>query len=149
MAFVPHDFVPELIGHTACRWQAILPSLAPIESHGIFIGDFFIHYLDSPEQALLVIPIFSQIKPGGGGTFIATDGIGAIARRLLAVPQGIRPGLHNADDSFNFSDRLAECKDFVELTGDIGDVILMHPLMVSFCFKRMLLYLRDDSNAFL
>ncbi|THH01554.1 hypothetical protein EW026_g1142 [Hermanssonia centrifuga] len=36
-------------------------------------GDFFIHFLDSPEQALLVIPIFSDIKPRGGGTYIAPD----------------------------------------------------------------------------
>ena len=31
-------------------------------------GDFFVHYLDSPEQALLVIPLFTDIVPGGGGT---------------------------------------------------------------------------------
>ena len=33
-------------------------------------GDFFVHFLDSPEQGLLVIPLFSQIRPGGGGTYI-------------------------------------------------------------------------------
>ena len=33
-------------------------------------GDFFIHYLDSPEQALLVIPLFTDVVPGGGGTVI-------------------------------------------------------------------------------
>ena len=26
-------------------------------------GDFFVHFLDSPEQALLVIPVFSDIAP--------------------------------------------------------------------------------------
>lgn len=31
-------------------------------------GDFFVHYLDSPEQGLLVIPLFTDILPGGGGT---------------------------------------------------------------------------------
>jgi hypothetical protein len=33
-------------------------------------GDWFTHFLDSPEQALLVIPLFSDIKPKGGGTVI-------------------------------------------------------------------------------
>ncbi|KAJ0270512.1 hypothetical protein COL940_011640 [Colletotrichum noveboracense] len=31
-------------------------------------GDFFVHYLDSAEQGLLVIPLFTDIVPGGGGT---------------------------------------------------------------------------------
>ena len=31
-------------------------------------GDFFMHYLDSPEQALLAIPLFTDIVPLGGGT---------------------------------------------------------------------------------
>jgi hypothetical protein len=48
-------------------------------------GDFFLHFLDSPEQALLVIPIFSDIAPGGGGTAICTDGIGVVARHLVSV----------------------------------------------------------------
>ena len=38
-------------------------------------GDFFVHFLDSPEQALLVIPLFSDIKPRGGGTYICPDGV--------------------------------------------------------------------------
>jgi hypothetical protein len=46
-------------------------------------GDFFIHFLDSPEQALLVIPLFTDIKPRGGGTAICTDGIKLIAQRLV------------------------------------------------------------------
>ena len=42
-------------------------------------GDFFVHFLDSPEQALLVIPLYSDIKSQGGATYIATDGIDMIA----------------------------------------------------------------------
>ena len=33
-----------------------------------------VHFLDSPEQALLVIPIYSDIKPEGGGTYICPEG---------------------------------------------------------------------------
>lgn len=46
-------------------------------------GDFFIHFLDSPEQGLLVIPLFSDIDPKGGGTVICTDGIGVFAKHLV------------------------------------------------------------------
>jgi hypothetical protein len=48
-------------------------------------GDWFIHFLDSPEQALLVIPLFSDIKPKGGGTVICTDGIGLVAKHLVGL----------------------------------------------------------------
>ena len=47
-------------------------------------GDWFIHYLDSPEQALLIIPLFSDIEPKGGGTVICEDGIALVARRLVS-----------------------------------------------------------------
>jgi len=46
-------------------------------------GDWFTHYLDSQEQALLIIPLFTDIKPKGGGTVICTDGIKLVAERLV------------------------------------------------------------------
>ena len=46
-------------------------------------GDFFVHFLDSPEQGLLVIPLFSDIEPQGGATYICPDGIGKIAKYLV------------------------------------------------------------------
>lgn len=49
-------------------------------------GDFFVHFLDSPEQALLIIPLFSDIQPKGGGTALCTDGIGLVAKRLVSRP---------------------------------------------------------------
>jgi hypothetical protein len=48
-------------------------------------GDFFVHFLDSPEQALLVIPLWSDIVPRGGGTVICTDGIKHIAKLLVFI----------------------------------------------------------------
>lgn len=96
-------------------------------------GDFFLHFLDSPEQALLVIPIFSQILPSGGGTYIAPRSIASIARHLESHPEGVLPG------NFDFTARLKESEgDFVELTGDVGDVILMHPLMLHSASKNAL-----------
>jgi hypothetical protein len=46
-------------------------------------GDFFVHFLDSREQALLVIPLWSDIVPKGGGTVINTDGTRYIAKHLV------------------------------------------------------------------
>lgn len=95
-------------------------------------GDFFLHFLDSPEQALLVIPIFSDIVPRGGGTYINPSGITAIAKHLAAHPEGVQPGMGAGDGRFDFLARVREAgdDDFVELTGEVGDVILMHPLML-------------------
>lgn len=43
-------------------------------------GDFFVHYLDSPEQGLLVIPLFTDIMPEGGGTMICPEAIPTVAK---------------------------------------------------------------------
>ena len=115
-------------------------------------GDFFVHFLDSPEQALLVIPIFSDIKPRGGGTYIAPDGIDMIARYLLAHPEGVIPEsmtfrpstcptLESAKDDPGFWSHLEEvkkCQKFVEVTGEVGDVVLLHPLMLHSASKNNL-----------
>ena len=47
-------------------------------------GDFFVHFLDSPEQGLLVIPIFTDIEEDGGGTMVAPEGIGKVAKWLVS-----------------------------------------------------------------
>ena len=104
-----------------------------------------VHYLDSPEQALLVIPIFSDIKERGGGTFISPDGIPLIARYLADHPEGVLPtGLSFTPSTSQYASKNMEldpfywshlkevkrCKRFAEMTGDIGDVVLLHPLML-------------------
>lgn len=48
-------------------------------------GDFFVHFLDSREQGLLVIPLFTDIKEGAGGTVICPDAIGKIAKHLVRL----------------------------------------------------------------
>ncbi|EEB98224.1 hypothetical protein MPER_02310, partial [Moniliophthora perniciosa FA553] len=97
-------------------------------------GDFFVHYLDSPEQALLVIPIFSDIKPRGGGTFIAPEGIDLVARYLAKHPEGVLPtGLsftpstttaptYEEDPCYwSHLHEVKKCEHFVEVTGEVGD----------------------------
>ncbi|KZT09288.1 uncharacterized protein LAESUDRAFT_735537 [Laetiporus sulphureus 93-53] len=122
-------------------------------------GDFFVHFLDSPEQAMLVIPLFSDIKPRGGGTYISPDGIDLIAPYLAAHPEGVLPtGLsftpststapEPKDDPGYWSHlkEIRRCKRFVEVTGEIGDVVLMHPLMLHSASKNHLREVRVITN---
>ncbi|KAI0971657.1 hypothetical protein F4678DRAFT_70779 [Xylaria arbuscula] len=104
-------------------------------------GDFFVHYLDSPEQALLVTPLFTDVVPSGGGTVICPPGIDAVARWLHAHPQGVSPWMRPRDDAdFTaekknaewYQDGMRDVPDeaFVEVTGSVGDVYVLHPLMM-------------------
>ena len=87
-------------------------------------GDFFRHFLDSPEQGLLTIVIWSDIEPRSGGTFVAADSIAPIARHLAAHPEGLLPS------EAGFGALIDQCAKFVELTGRTGDVVLIHPYML-------------------
>lgn len=84
-------------------------------------GDWFRHFLDSPEQGLLTVVIWQDIEPRSGGTFVATDSIGPIARYLMEHPQGLVPR------EAQFGLQIDQCKAFGELTGKAGDVVLIHP----------------------
>ncbi|CAE6350818.1 unnamed protein product [Rhizoctonia solani] len=109
-------------------------------------GDFFLHFLDSPEQALLVIPLYSDINPRGGGTYIAEDSISAIARWLRDHPEGVVPGMGPGEAKFDFAARLKDCKLFTEMTGERGDVILLHPLMLHSASKNHTRSIRFITN---
>ncbi|GJC86453.1 hypothetical protein ColLi_09291 [Colletotrichum liriopes] len=101
-------------------------------------GDFFVHYLDSPEQGLLVIPLFVDIVPGGGGTFICPEAIPKVAKHLHDNPDGVSPRMVPRDDpdfakekNLDWFNSLARsCSEFVETHGKVGDVYLLHPLML-------------------
>lgn len=90
-------------------------------------GDFFRHFLDSPEQGLLTIVIWSDIEPQGGGTFVACDSVPPVARLLAAHPEGVPP---SGAPEASFGSLIHQCRDFVELTGKIGDVALIHPFVL-------------------
>jgi hypothetical protein len=87
-------------------------------------GDFFRHFLDSPEQGLLTIVLWSDIEPRAGGTFIAPDSVAPVARLLAQRTDGVLP------DDFPYDDLISQCTSFVETTGRLGDVVLMHPYML-------------------
>ena len=120
-------------------------------------GDFFVHYLDSPEQGLLVIPLFTDINPGGGGTFICPDAIPKLAKHLYEHPKGVSPYMVPPSDdpdmrgekSLDFFCKVARSmpKDaFAEATGKVGDVYLLHPLMLHSASNNKLRQLRVITN---
>lgn len=114
-------------------------------------GDFFVHFLDSPEQALLVIPIYSTIHPRGGGTYICPDAMPLTANYLAQHPEGVLPtGKSFTPSTTTYADpkdhpehwshleTAKRCHEFVECTGEVGDVILLHPLMLHSASKNYL-----------
>ncbi|KAL2819263.1 hypothetical protein BDW59DRAFT_151561 [Aspergillus cavernicola] len=116
------------------EWEGRWPNPKDLDNWHVD-GDFFVHYLDSPEQALLVIPLFTDIKPHGGGTMICPDAIPLMAKHLYNHPEGVSPqmvprGQTPQHKGLSFwSSLIQECSEFHEMTGNVGDVVLMHPLM--------------------
>ena len=87
-------------------------------------GDFFRHFLDSPEQGLLTLVLWTDVVNQGGATFVAGDSVGPVARRLFEHPEGLLPG------EFQTGALVAQCREFLEATGEAGDVYLLHPFML-------------------
>ena len=87
-------------------------------------GDWFRHFLDSPEQGLLTVILWDDVLPQSGGTFVATDSVGPIARYLVNYPEGLVP------KEAAFGTMIAQCENFVEATGKAGDVYLLHPYIL-------------------
>jgi Phytanoyl-CoA dioxygenase (PhyH) len=104
-------------------------------------GDFFLHFLDSPEQALLVIPVFSdEIKKQGGGTFITPESIPIVAKILADSPKGLGPF------DIDYRAIAKQCTNFVEVTGKMGDVVLLHPFMMHSAAPNLLRIPRFITN---
>jgi Phytanoyl-CoA dioxygenase (PhyH) len=99
------------------RWQPPSPAAGGWHKD----GDFFRHFLDSPEQALLTLVLWTDMLPKGGGTFVAADSVPVVARFLAGHPEGVLPG------NFDYAELIGQCRDFVEMTGKAGDVVLLHP----------------------
>ena len=90
-------------------------------------GWHFRHFLDSPQQGLLLAFFFSDILPNSGGTQICVDSVGVVARLLAQYPEGIHP---DTVQSYIKPHMIKECNEFEELTGEAGDLAIMHPYMV-------------------
>jgi hypothetical protein len=99
-------------------------------------GDFFRHFLDSPEQGLLTLVLWSDVRHRGGATFVATDSVSPVAQFLAAHPEGVYPVEVPAPEGgpepvrFSYPDLIGACSRFAEATGELGDVYLLHPYVL-------------------
>jgi Phytanoyl-CoA dioxygenase (PhyH) len=88
-------------------------------------GDDFHHHLTSPEQGLVTVFLFSDVSTGDGGTAVAVGSHHAVAHLLGdAEPAGLR-----------YQDLLRKLPSVggtqvVELTGEAGDVAMLHPFLI-------------------
>ena len=87
-------------------------------------GSHFRHFLDSRDEALLTIVLWSDMLHQGGGTFIAPDSVRVLARYLYEHPEGVRP------EDFDFQELVSRCTQFEEVTGKAGDFLILHPFML-------------------
>lgn len=101
-------------------------------------GAYFRHFLNSREQALLTIVLWSDVAHQGGGTFIAPDSVGHVARYLADHPEGV--------ESVPAQDIIQKCTKFVEVTGEIGDFVILHPFMLHASSQNVLARPRFMSN---
>jgi hypothetical protein len=103
-------------------------------------GDFFRHFLDSPEQGLLTLVLWTDVVSQGGGTFVAADSVPVIARLLAEHPEGLLP------EEFDYQSLIHQCHDFVEITGAVGDVVLIHPFTLHATSQNVLRRQRFITN---
>lgn len=89
-------------------------------------GDPFRHFLDSPEQAVGTMVLWTDVRSRGGATFIVPDSPGAMARYHAAHPEGVMQETLQRD----YAEILTGCSRFEEVTGKAGDVYLLHPFML-------------------
>jgi hypothetical protein len=86
-------------------------------------GNWFRHMLTSPKQGLLVVGIFTEIRPHWGGTVLALGSHKRTARVLARHPGGI-------GHLELFREVLKEpLGPFHEVTGEPGDAVLIHPFL--------------------
>jgi len=87
-------------------------------------GGYFRHFLDSPEQALLTIVCWTDMRHQGGATFVSPDSVGVVARYLADHPEGVPA------NAWNVQPLLEQCARFEELTGSAGDFAILHPFIL-------------------
>jgi hypothetical protein len=89
-------------------------------------GDWFRHFLDSPEQGLLGIVLWRDVTLDMGPTCVASDSIGPMAELLATHPEGFDP----AELKAPVREILAGCHDIRPLTGAQGTMVFGHPFLL-------------------
>ena len=84
----------------------------------------FKQFLDSPENGLVMMPLYTDVLPRSGGTFLALDSLRHVARHLFASPEGVMP--HDP----RLVRLISHSETFAEATGEAGDVYFLHPFLL-------------------
>lgn len=84
-----------------------------------------IYRLDSREVGLVVYSLWSEVKPRGGGTFLAPGALPGLARYLAARPKGVSKHDFPAQALLDGAD-----PRYFEFSGPVGSVLVTHPLML-------------------
>jgi Phytanoyl-CoA dioxygenase (PhyH) len=115
--------------HTAMGWWPIrFPGFRdPPYGDDWHVEGNFRHRLNSPEQAILNLFLFTDVEPGGGATLLAEGSHLRVAQILTAIgPAGIGAGA--------LRDRVARLPgvfdSVVGACAAAGDVVLAHPLLL-------------------
>ena len=115
-------------------------------------GDWYTQFLDGPEQALLMIFMWTDTAPRGGGTYLASDSVRHNARLFAQHPEGLPCVPRNDGDNpmadasaaYARAERGGELGDGgdnsiislcsnerrYELVGKAGSIALVHPWML-------------------
>jgi hypothetical protein len=88
-------------------------------------GDFFHHFLDSREQSLLTIQVFTDMRHAGGCTVISEGSYRPIARMLREHPEGLSPG-----EVVTEARKVVPFDAQIEVEAEAGTVVFLHPLML-------------------
>ncbi len=118
------------------QWQPAGPSTPGWHKD----GDFFRHFLDSPEHGLLVFVKWTDVVHHGGPTYIATDSVPVVSKFLADHPEGVLPG------QFDFPGLVGQCHEFEEATANAGDVFLLHPFLLHAASQNPLRAVRVITN---
>ena len=81
--------------------------------------------IDQLRTGLLVFIVFSDLLPNSGNSWLALDSPAKVARTLATAPEGVDFCSDQAGCAITRS-----CERFFELTGEAGDLFLVHPLML-------------------
>lgn len=162
--------IEDLVGHgryaearqkTRWGWWPVNFSLGSQEPWNVpttgwhWDGSHFRHFVDSPDQGLLLLCLFSEVQSHGGATTVATGSHKIVARLLSQYPEGIehRPAIEQGNRTHPWLRKLTGQDDLpvekrikffmetpytdednvtlrvIEATGSPGDVFLCHPFL--------------------
>lgn len=85
-------------------------------------GDFFVHHPDSPEQALLLFILWTDVGEGEGATLAAPSATADILRHLARHPAGLTSA------RIPTRDHVGPSAEHLSLMGNAGDAWILHPL---------------------